>query len=787
MDSLSYLSNDSDGVSSQGVPEQLPLTYDLFQESVAKWPDNIALVCAHQAANLYDITSVPTPVVQGIDGIQDEEHRPYLRWTFQNLKSGVDRLQTGLRSLGVRPGMAVVTFMPNCAEYALTWWATRGMGLVMAPVNPRNLANKEEVVHMLATIMEGTGGQPPILIAFEQEYFESEPLKSVNSFVKVVVSTQGRQPQSEGVLFGDLMSTREEQDDAKCYKQDQQPTDDEILFTSGSTSRPKGVKIEYPILSLGMYTFANTPGCETQPGDLWLALTPNNHGMGRGTLTSSMCFGAGTVYPSFYFSAQEAADMLVRERCTHAALVPTLVRLLADAVGPRLRRAARGASLLRTVFLSGAPPTRADIQECIDILGIQSIASLYGMTEGAEAGTPAHGDCTRLFNDEGMLSVGIPRSRGAALKICAPDAAGPDRAPLPLGTPGEIHYAGPERLPRSSIYIGKPDTDDFCYMDGKGRRWIVTGDRGVIGDDRQLYIIGRSREMIIRGGENIAPAAIESCLAENPNLAHLSIQIVGTPDSIAGEVPVAVVATSAEELKDVAEEIHRTVVEKMGPMCVPSQIIPLEALGVTDWPRALTGKIRKAEVSRLVNKFLRDGEDPEVEGRALPKEDQLARKVLGIWAQSVGLEENSLSIHQPISEFADSLTIARVLRRIKRSIPGCGSLSVKDMAQADNIKAQIDLIVSLASVHGDTRGDEQGRGGLAAGTSPSERRGPPSVEEMVSLLCPLPRALTMLNEYIIFFWNARNIIVKTISTNLKLVGPPHRAAGLAGPDEAAGT
>lgn len=743
MDSSSYLSNDDNGVSSQGIPEPLRLTDELFHESVAKWPDNIALVCAHQAANLYDIPSVPNPDLQGVDVIPNEKRRPYLRWTFNNLKSGVDRLKIGLSSLGVRPGMAVVTFMPNCAEFVLTWWAARGMGLVMAPASPRNLSNKEEAAHMIATITKGTGEQAPILIVFEQEHLESEPLKSVHSFVKVVVSPLGRQPRSEGVLFGDLMSAG---NTIGC-QQDQQPTDDEILFTSGSTSRPKGIRIEYPILSLGMYTFANTPGCETRPGDLWLGLTPNNHGMGRGTLTQSMCFGAGTVYPSFYFGAEEAADVLMRERCTHAALVPTLVRLLADAVGPRLRGTARDASLLKTVFLSGEPPTRADIQECIEVLGIQSISAQYGMTEGAEAGTPAYSDWTRLFNDKGMLSVGIPRSREATIKICASNVTGPDRPPLPLSTPGEIHYAGPERLPRPRIYIGEPDADDFCYTDGQGRRWLITGDRGVIGDDRQLYIIGRSKDMIVRGGENIAPAAIESCLAGNPSLAHLSIQIFGAPDAIAGEVPVAVVATSADKLKVVAAEIHHTVVEKMGPMCMPSQIIPLEALGLNDWPRALTGKIRKAEVSELVNKLLQGGEYPEAEGKAIPKREQLAREVLDIWARSIGLEETSLSIHQPVSEFADSLTLARVIRKIKRSIPGAGILSAQEMAQADTIKAQMDLIISIASVHGDTRDDEQRGSGPTTRVSPVERRGPPSVEEMVSLPCLLLRAVITLTTF----------------------------------------
>lgn len=724
MHSLSYLSSDRNGASSQDIPDRLPFTAEMFYESAHKWPNNIALVCAHQAPDLYDIPSVPNPDLCG-----DEQRRPYLRWTYQGLKSGVDRLKAGLRSLGVGRGTAVVTLMPNCAEYVLMWWAARSMGLVMAPLNPRNLSNRDEVAHMIDTIVKGTGGQPPIFMVFDQELLESEPLVNTRSFVKIFVSPRDRHPKSEGVLFSDLMTPPEKNGSTIGHHQEQ-PTDDEIMFSSGSTFRPKAIKLQHPTLTLGMYNFSSTPGCDRRPADLWLAMTPNNHGMGRSAITSSMCSGGGTVYPGFFFSVQEAAEVLLTERCTHAALVPTLIRTLADAVGPRLgKTAGDGRRLLRTVFLSGAPPTRADLQKCSDVLGIETITSIYGMTEGAEANTPAHSDWAKLVSVDGMLSVGTPRSRGAALKICAPDASGPDRPPLPLGTPGDIHYCGPERLPRPTIYMDKPDAEDFCYFDGQGRRWFVTGDRGVVGVDRQLYIIGRSKDMIIRGGENMAPAAIEACLADNPALAHLVVQIVGAPDAVAGEVPVAVVAVAREEVKRVAREMHDTVVKRMGPMFVPSHVIPLEALGVKDWPRTVTGKIKKVHVAELVNKYLQDSEQAEANAGASPDRERLASEILGVWAMSVGLEEDSLSTDQPIAEFADSLTIARVIRRIKRAIPGCGSLSPQDMLRVKTIKDQIELIVGLATVQRVTRNGEPYRAG------PPQRVGPPGAEDMVSARC----------------------------------------------------
>ncbi|KAI6509161.1 putative NRPS-like protein biosynthetic cluster [Pyricularia oryzae] len=504
MNSSSLLRSDGTPANKLSPRDHL-YTAELFTRSVTNWPGNIALVCAHQAPDLYGIPSEPTPEVQGQGGEGGSERLPYLRWTFRSLNSGVERLRGGLGLLGAPLGTAVATFMPNCAEFVLTWWAARGMGLVMAPLNPRSLSNKDEVEHQLATIVKGTCGRKPIIMVFERELLLSEPPKSTPGFAKIFVSGQAaaQAPERNELPFEHLMSAKTA---ANGVGQGLQPTDDEILFTSGSTSRPKAIKMEHPTLSLGMKDFAASPGCDREPGDLWLSFMPNNHGMGRSAVTSPMCSGGGVVYPGFYFNVAQVVDPSAR--------------------GSN-RPPGRGGSLLRSLYLSGAPPTPADLEICSEVLGVRSITSVYGMTEGAEANTAGCTDWSKLVNDKGMLSVGRPRSRGASLKVCSPGATGPDRPPLPIETPGEIHYCGPHRLPRPTVYMERPDEDEFCYTDPQGQRWLVTGDMGLVDEGGQLYIIGRSKDMIIRGGENIAPAAIESCLAENPNLSRLAIQIVG--------------------------------------------------------------------------------------------------------------------------------------------------------------------------------------------------------------------------------------------------------------------
>ncbi|KAI6281963.1 putative NRPS-like protein biosynthetic cluster [Pyricularia oryzae] len=709
MNSSSLLRSDGTPANKLSPRDHL-YTAELFTRSVTNWPGNIALVCAHQAPDLYGIPSEPTPEVQGQGGEGGSERLPYLRWTFRSLNSGVERLRGGLGLLGAPLGTAVATFMPNCAEFVLTWWAARGMGLVMAPLNPRSLSNKDEVEHQLATIVKGTCGRKPIIMVFERELLLSEPPKSTPGFAKIFVSGQAaaQAPERNELPFEHLMSAKTA---ANGVGQGLQPTDDEILFTSGSTSRPKAIKMEHPTLSLGMKDFAASPGCDREPGDLWLSFMPNNHGMGRSAVTSPMCSGGGVVYPGFYFNVAQVVDPSAR--------------------GSN-RPPGRGGSLLRSLYLSGAPPTPADLEICSEVLGVRSITSVYGMTEGAEANTAGCTDWSKLVNDKGMLSVGRPRSRGASLKVCSPGATGPDRPPLPIETPGEIHYCGPHRLPRPTVYMERPDEDEFCYTDPQGQRWLVTGDMGLVDEGGQLYIIGRSKDMIIRGGENIAPAAIESCLAENPNLSRLAIQIVGAPDPIAGQVPVAVIEASAEKLKLVAKEIHDTVLAKMGPMFVPTQILPLQALGLATWPRTATGKIKKPPVADAAERLLRQQEDSESRNDVGPGGSKIKFKqslVIGIWSRSVGLPEASLSLQQPVAQFADSLTIARVVRRIRRQIPGCASLSAQELMRAETIKEQSELVARLA--------DAQGQAGRNSEPpfrpTHVERDGPPGVDDMVHL------------------------------------------------------
>jgi aryl carrier-like protein len=220
--------------------------------------------------------------------------------------------------------------------------------------------------------------------------------------------------------------------------------------------------------------------------------------------------------------------------------------------------------------------------------------------------------------------------------------------------------------------------------------------------------------MIIRGGENISPAAMEATLSKVPNLAALNIQIVAAPDSIAGEVPVAVVHGTVDA--SVEREIRDTILKHMGTVYIPDESISLKDLGLDDYPRTTAGKIQKTKLAKLVSDS-RKKRDTFISNRV---DAQLERDVKEIWAKTVGLEPEQLSLHDPISNFADSITVMRVRDKVKRQTGK--SLSLAEMVEAGTLAEQIKLLTTQP-VSAENPQQKQ----------LSQREGPPSVEDMAHL------------------------------------------------------
>jgi acyl-CoA synthetase (AMP-forming)/AMP-acid ligase II len=705
------------------ISDPLLSSIERFQEAASKYPDNIALVCAHQDANLYGIPS--TPYWDQEYGIA--ESASYLRWTYKSLQAGIDRLTAGLRAQGVKQGTAIITLLPNCAEFCLTWWAAMQLGAVMAPLDPRRLSNHEEVSHMLKTIIGEAAAQPPVVIAYESQYLQATAISSIATTARIVVRALEKPSKNDVISFRELMALQQREDQLKIVLRegltdlhDGKYRDCSIVFTSGSTSLPKGVRRCYPLQTIATSATFDDPGFQTLPGDLWCAVAPNNHTVGTATMISPMANGAGVVYSGASFSAESTAEILKRERCSHILLIPTMVKMIADVMRDR----GQGRTNLKALMIAASPPTADTLSDAFEVLGTRGVCVRYGSTEGIACTSKIARSAEEMLGKDGQTSVGGP-ARGTGVKICDPDLMGQDKPALPRGVAGEIHFSAPFSLP--SLYIGQEDKELTCYVDNSGNRWFVTGDQGVIDDEGSLYVVGRYKDLIIRGGENISPLAMELCLASNPKLGANVMQVVGQPDEVAGEAPVVIIGGDFDT-KKLENEIRQTIAREMGLMWVPHEIIHLKDLGLQEWPRTALGKLSKLILRKLVHQRYQDNlESARLAMAAKPEEkdhEHWSAHIVTTWARALGVDNESLALHAPVSEFADSLTIARVRGQIRREIPGQERLSARDMAENETVAKQINLVLRMLSGDGD-----------AADLSEMEasKKGPPEVEDMVRL------------------------------------------------------
>ena len=214
-----------------------------------------------------------------------------------------------------------------------------------------------------------------------------------------------------------------------------------------------------------------------------------------------MMHGAAIVYPSPSFNAVAMIKALEQEECTHTTLVPTSLHALLETLK------ARGTPLrssLVDVCLSGSSVTPDNIRQAAVELGSKGISTGFGMTEGSPIWSAPVQNPEDLVN--GDLTIAGPPAPGACIRICNPNS----RTPIPRGQRGEIHQTGPGLV---KAYLGIGVDKDQFYAGDDGRTWFVTGDQGVMLPDRRISITGRYKDMINRGGENVAPASIETILS----------------------------------------------------------------------------------------------------------------------------------------------------------------------------------------------------------------------------------------------------------------------------------
>jgi long-chain acyl-CoA synthetase len=445
-----------------------------------------------------------------------------------------------LAARGVGRGDRVAIQLPNVPAFADFYFGVLRLGAVVVPVNPLLRAAES------AYTLEDAGAR--VLIAWH----ESELPDAGPDPVEVIPIVE---PFGGGVLDA------YDGGGGEAVEVDPEETA-VILYTSGTTGRPKGAELTHRNLGLNTRAVVHHLGMEAD--DVLLGTLPLFHSFGQTcTLNASLAVGARLALLT-RFDAAAAVELIDREGVTILMGVPTMLAGIAGAATdhgpfPGLRIAASG----------GAPLPREQAENFERVTGVP-VLDTWGLSETSPAATLNRPGATRVG------SVGRPID-GVEVR-----AVGDDNQGLPAGETGQLAIRGHNVM---KGYWRRPEaTAAAITPDG----WFLTGDLGRVDDDGYVYVVGRSKDMIIRGGLNVYPREVEEVLHRHPAVSEAAV--VGVPDERLGEEVGAAVVLAPGASAEPAE-LREWLKQRVAPFKYPRQVWMLDEL-----PKGPTGKILKREI-----------------------------------------------------------------------------------------------------------------------------------------------------------------------------------------------
>jgi long-chain acyl-CoA synthetase len=487
------------------------------------------------------------------------------RWSVADFVGRMDALGAALvERYGVRPGDRVAVGMRNYPEWVVSAGAVLSVGAVLVSLNA--WWTEDELDYAL-------GDATPTVLIADIERVERTRESAARRGVRTIGVRLDTVP--EGVDRWEEVV----QPGAALPEVDVAPDDDAtILYTSGTTGRPKGAVSTHRAVLQALAGF----GCRTavvrvlHPDEapttpappVFILIVPLFHVTGFVPVLLS-CVGNGLKLVMMYrWDADRALELIERERVTNFVGVPTQSWDLLES--PRF--AETDTSSLVSVGGGGAPAPPELVKRVSSSFrqGRPSIG--YGMTE-----TNAYGP-----QNSGTDYESHPTSTGRATPILEISVRDDDGSPMPVGSRGEIWFKGPHLI---RGFWNRPDATAEAIVDG----WLRTGDIGRVDDEGFVYVEDRAKDMVLRGGENVYCTEVEAAIYEHPSVYEAAV--FGVPHERLGEeVAAAVYLRPGVTLT--AEELRRHVGERLAPFKVPSRVLVLDH----PLPRNASGKILKREL-----------------------------------------------------------------------------------------------------------------------------------------------------------------------------------------------
>ena len=523
---------------------------DLFDQTVERYPHNPALISRQQN----------------------------IRWTYSELQAQVNRCAKSLVQLGLQKGQRLGIWSPNRAEWCVTQFATSKIGIILVNLNPSYRLHEIEyalkqsgcTAVVIAPSFK-TSDYTQMLYDLAPELATSEPgkLKAARlpELTTVIRLASDKKP---GMLsWDDLMRMGDAvSDEQLAQHQREQEFDDpiNIQYTSGTTGFPKGATLSHHNILNNGYFVARLQNFTHE--DKLCIPVPLYHcfGMVMGNL-GCVTHGATMVYPAEGFEPLATLQAVQNEKCTALYGVPTM--FIAELDHPDF--ASFDLSSLRTGVMAGSPCPVEVMKKVNTLMNMREVEICYGMTETSPVSTQTRIDAPL---DKRVSTVGQVHPH-QEIKIVDPAT----RQVVPIGKPGELCTRG------YSVMLGYWNNPTATAEAIDQARWMHTGDLATMDAEGYINIVGRIKDMIIRGGENVYPREVEEFLYSHPGVSD--VQVIGIPDAKYGEEIMAWVkpkpgfTLTAEELKDFCRG-------KIAHYKIPRYFKFVDA-----FPMTVTGKIQK--------------------------------------------------------------------------------------------------------------------------------------------------------------------------------------------------
>ncbi len=523
---------------------------DMFDQTVGKYPDQPALIARHQS----------------------------IRLTYRELLTQVNQCAKGLMQLGVRKGQRIGIWSPTRAEWCITQFATSKIGAILVNINPayrlqelEYILNQSGCSALVIAPQSKSSDYTAMVSVLAPELQECEAGMLKAATLPELTTVVRLAPQKLPGMFtwdelmqaGNLVSDerlREEQRD--------QEFDDpiNIQYTSGTTGFPKGATLSHHNILNNGYFVARLQNITSR--DKICIPVPLYHcfGMVMGNL-GCITHGAAMVYPSEGFEPLATLEAVEAEKCTSLYGVPTM--FIAELDLPDFSRF--DLTSLRTGVMAGSPCPVEVMKKVISLMHMSDVEICYGMTETSPVSTQTH---IASPLDKRVATVGVI-SPHLEIKIVDPAT---DQV-VTVGQAGELCTRG------YSVMLGYWNNRQATAEAIDKARWMHTGDLATMDAEGYVNIVGRIKDMIIRGGENVYPREIEEFLYTHPKVSD--VQVIGVPDVKYGEEIMAWV-----KVKPGAQVSKEEIITYCKGQ-IAQYKIPRYVKFVDTFPMTVTGKIQK--------------------------------------------------------------------------------------------------------------------------------------------------------------------------------------------------